>query len=240
MDRSTATARRADLAQDVIHLADARDALEGDASLGADPKVNLVRVFLQEKRVLPHDETPDRVIDRRVIVVTLIDRELKQVFGETATAALWKIIGDHGKVDAVQPEFNVGMARRRAGLLRHPSKNILEAIRPADSLRITRKVRDSCGFCRTYRAAAHCGCVARDRAPGDRALRALADSSRRDFVCLDGVRRRGCDLFLAGGHAALAAAGGARLLLPATLRRNMLDGMVALASGQARFARRGF
>jgi hypothetical protein len=36
-----------------------------------------VRVFFQEKNVLAHDESPDRVIDRCVIVVPLIDRELE-------------------------------------------------------------------------------------------------------------------------------------------------------------------
>ncbi len=72
----------ADPAEDVVHLADARNALERDAGVEQALEVNLVRVFLQEKRVLPHDETPDRVIDRRVIVVALIDRELQEVFRE--------------------------------------------------------------------------------------------------------------------------------------------------------------
>ncbi len=70
----------ADLAQDVVHLADPWNALEGDAGLEQALEINLVGVFLQEKNVLPHDEAPDRVIDRRVIVVALIDRELEKVF----------------------------------------------------------------------------------------------------------------------------------------------------------------
>jgi hypothetical protein len=45
-------------------------------------EINFVRVFLQEKNVLAHDESPDRVIDRSVIVVALIDCELEQMFGE--------------------------------------------------------------------------------------------------------------------------------------------------------------
>jgi hypothetical protein len=37
-------------------------------------------VFPQEKSVLPHDKSPDRMIDRGVIIVTLIDRELEKMF----------------------------------------------------------------------------------------------------------------------------------------------------------------
>jgi hypothetical protein len=36
-----------------------------------------VRVLAQKKNVLAHYEPPDRVIDRSVIVVALIDRELE-------------------------------------------------------------------------------------------------------------------------------------------------------------------
>ena len=61
---------------------DARDALEGNTGLEQALEVDLVRVFLQEKNVLSHDEAPDSVIDRGVFVVTLIDRELEQMFGE--------------------------------------------------------------------------------------------------------------------------------------------------------------
>ena len=39
-----------------------------------------MRVFLQEENVLPHDEAPDRVIDRCVVVVALIDGELQKMF----------------------------------------------------------------------------------------------------------------------------------------------------------------
>ncbi len=70
----------ADLAENLIHLADPRNALEGDAGIEQALEINLVGVLLQEKNVLPHDEAPDRVIDRRVIVVALIDRELEQMF----------------------------------------------------------------------------------------------------------------------------------------------------------------
>jgi hypothetical protein len=42
-----------------------------------------VRVLLQEKNVLAHDKSPDCVIDRSVIVVSLIDGELEQMFGAT-------------------------------------------------------------------------------------------------------------------------------------------------------------
>jgi hypothetical protein len=43
-----------------------------------------VRVFLQKKHVLAHDESPDGVIDRCVIVVSLIDCELEQMFRTSA------------------------------------------------------------------------------------------------------------------------------------------------------------
>jgi hypothetical protein len=42
-------------------------------------EINFVRVLPQEKNVLPHDESPHGVVDRRVIVVALIDRELQQM-----------------------------------------------------------------------------------------------------------------------------------------------------------------
>ncbi len=77
MKPSTATAPQPILAEDVVHFLDARDALEGNAGVEQALKINFVRVFLQEKNVLAHDESPDRVIDRRVIVVALIDRELE-------------------------------------------------------------------------------------------------------------------------------------------------------------------
>ncbi len=69
-----------DLCQDIVHLFNARDALEGNARVEEALEINFVRVFLQKKNVLAHDESPDRVIDRRVIVVSLIDRELEQMF----------------------------------------------------------------------------------------------------------------------------------------------------------------
>ena len=77
MKPSTATAPQPIFAEDVVHLLDARDAFERNAGVEQTLEINFVRVFLQEKNVLPHDEAPDRVIDRRVIVVALIDCELE-------------------------------------------------------------------------------------------------------------------------------------------------------------------
>ena len=71
----------ADLAEDVVHFFDARDALERNAGVEQPLEIDFVGVFLQEKNVLPHDEAPDGVIDRSVIVVTLIDGELEEMFG---------------------------------------------------------------------------------------------------------------------------------------------------------------
>ena len=67
------------LCQDIVHLLDARDALERDAGVEQALKVNFVCVFFEKENVLSHDESPDSVIDQRVIVVALIDRELKQM-----------------------------------------------------------------------------------------------------------------------------------------------------------------
>jgi hypothetical protein len=39
-------------------------------------------ILFQEKNVLSHNEAPDRVIDRGVFVITLVDRELQQMLGE--------------------------------------------------------------------------------------------------------------------------------------------------------------
>ena len=65
-----------DFAQDVVHLLDARDAVEGNTGIEQALEINLVSVLAEKENVLPHDEAPDRMIDRRVIVVTLIDRKL--------------------------------------------------------------------------------------------------------------------------------------------------------------------
>ena len=82
MNPSTATAPQPILPRMSFISLDARNALEGDAGIEQSLEINFVRVFLQEKNVLPHDEAPDRVIDRSVFVVALIDRELEEVFRE--------------------------------------------------------------------------------------------------------------------------------------------------------------
>src|SRR4030095_16718018 len=65
------------LLQNVVHLLNARDTLKRDAGVEESLEINFVRVLLQEKNVLAHDESPDSVIDRSVIVVALIDCELE-------------------------------------------------------------------------------------------------------------------------------------------------------------------
>jgi len=72
----------ADLAQDLIHFFDARNALEGNAGIEQSLEINFMRVFLQEKNILAHDKSPDGMIDRSVFVVALIDRELEQMLGQ--------------------------------------------------------------------------------------------------------------------------------------------------------------
>ena len=52
-----------DLAQDVVHLLDARNALERNPGIEQALEINFMSVLLQKKSVLPHDETPDRMID---------------------------------------------------------------------------------------------------------------------------------------------------------------------------------
>ena len=51
-------------------------------------------VFPQEESVLPHDETPDRVIDRGVFVVALVDRELEEVLGKRWRPPRWSWLKD--------------------------------------------------------------------------------------------------------------------------------------------------
>src|SRR4029078_6399346 len=69
-----------DRPENLVHLFDPRNALEGTAGIEEPLKIDFVCVFLQKENVLAHDETPDRVIDRGVLFVTLIDCELQQMF----------------------------------------------------------------------------------------------------------------------------------------------------------------
>jgi len=66
-----------DLRQNVVHLFDTRNAFKRDARVEQTPGNKLYARILSGKNVLAHDESPDRVIDRCVIVVPLIDRELE-------------------------------------------------------------------------------------------------------------------------------------------------------------------
>ena len=79
MNPSTATPPQPILPEDFVHLLDPRNPVEGDAGIEQPLEVEFVRVFAQEKNVLPHDEAPDRVIDRRVFVIALVDGELEQM-----------------------------------------------------------------------------------------------------------------------------------------------------------------
>src|SRR5205823_13062135 len=69
----------ADLRQNVVHLLDPRNPIERNPSVEQSLEINFVGVLAEKENVLPHDEAPNRVIDRRVIVVTLIDRELQKM-----------------------------------------------------------------------------------------------------------------------------------------------------------------
>ena len=99
----------ADAAEDVVHFLDARDALEGDAGLEQTLEINFVRVFLQEVSVLPHDETPDRMIDRRVLVEALVDGELQEMFREGGDGRIRQgnAVGVHERKDAGRMQFKV-------------------------------------------------------------------------------------------------------------------------------------
>ena len=65
--------------QDVIHFLDPWNAFEGDSGIEQALEIDFVRVFLQKENILTHDESPDRVIDRRILVVALIDGELQKM-----------------------------------------------------------------------------------------------------------------------------------------------------------------
>ena len=69
----------ADLPEDLVHLFDPRNAVEGNPGVEEALEVELVRIFAQEKNILAHDEAPDRVIDGGVFVVALVDGELEQM-----------------------------------------------------------------------------------------------------------------------------------------------------------------
>ena len=69
----------ADLAKDFVHFLDPRNPIERNSGVEQSLEIKFVGVFAQEKNVLPHDEAPDGVIDRRVFVVALVDRELEQM-----------------------------------------------------------------------------------------------------------------------------------------------------------------
>src|SRR5437763_5067310 len=75
-------------AEDVVHFLNPRDALKRDAGIEQQLEIGFVGVLLQEKNVLAHDETPDRVIDRGVFFVALIDCELQQMFWERLHCAI--------------------------------------------------------------------------------------------------------------------------------------------------------
>src|SRR5438093_6507048 len=69
-----------DFRKNIVHLLNARDSVERDAGVEKTLEINFVRVLAQEKNVLAHDEARHRMTDRSVIVVTLIDCELEQMF----------------------------------------------------------------------------------------------------------------------------------------------------------------
>jgi hypothetical protein len=69
-----------DRPENLVHLFDPRNPLERNAGIEQPLKIDFVGVFLQEKNVLAHDETPDRVIDWGVFFVALVDCELQQMF----------------------------------------------------------------------------------------------------------------------------------------------------------------
>src|SRR6267378_4848446 len=77
-----------DRPENLVHLFDPRNALEGNAGIEQPLKIDFVGVFFQKKNVLAHDETPDRVIDRGVFFVALIDCELQQMFWERLHCAV--------------------------------------------------------------------------------------------------------------------------------------------------------
>ena len=68
-----------DSSEDVIHFLDPRNSFERDPGIEQALEIDFVRVFLEEENILAHDEPPDRVIDRRILVVALINRELQKM-----------------------------------------------------------------------------------------------------------------------------------------------------------------
>src|SRR5437764_6775872 len=69
-----------DPAEDVVHLFDPWNAFKRNAGIEQSLEIDFVGVLFQEKNVLAHDKTPDRVIDRRIFFVALVDRKLQEMF----------------------------------------------------------------------------------------------------------------------------------------------------------------
>ncbi len=78
----------ADPAENIVHFLDPRNTLERDAGIEQPLKVDLVSVLAQKKNVLPHNESPHRVVDRRIVIVALVDRELQKMLGKRSNGGI--------------------------------------------------------------------------------------------------------------------------------------------------------
>src|SRR5438045_9739808 len=67
-----------DLTQDIVHFLDARDALKRYPGVEQSLELNFVSVLLQKANILPHHEAPGVVINRSVLVMTLVDGDRMQ------------------------------------------------------------------------------------------------------------------------------------------------------------------
>src|SRR5207247_10009548 len=63
-----------DPAEDVVHLFDPWNAFKRNAGIEQSLEIDFVGVFLQEKNVLAIDKTPVGVNDRRILFVSMVDR----------------------------------------------------------------------------------------------------------------------------------------------------------------------
>src|SRR5436189_3504347 len=70
----------ANFCENIVHLFNARDPLKGNAGVQQTLEIDFVRVLPQKKNVLANDESPDGLVDGRVIVLPLIDCEWEQMF----------------------------------------------------------------------------------------------------------------------------------------------------------------
>jgi hypothetical protein len=85
--------RPSDFAENLIHSLYTGNRLNIDTGLPETFNIGSVRVVLKEMIVLPHNKTPNRMIDRRVRIVPLIYDELFEMVRQTGYDGITIVAG---------------------------------------------------------------------------------------------------------------------------------------------------